>query len=118
MKFNIDVMASIAIYGILTHKDTCSVVFPHAFGAKRGAVKTCRDLTEEHGGRRSLGRRRWQRRIQRHRGEFDPTTPPADRGTVEDMMYPVTLRRVSESAAKLLLTHTVKTLRLSVPGSQ
>ena len=40
MKFNIDVTAAIVIDGILTHNDTCSVVFPHACGAKRGAVKT------------------------------------------------------------------------------
>jgi len=39
MKFNIDVTAAIAIDGILTYEDTCSVVFPHACGAKRGAVK-------------------------------------------------------------------------------
>ena len=39
VKFNIDVTAAIAIDGILTHEDACSVVFPHACGAKRGAVK-------------------------------------------------------------------------------
>ena len=39
MKFNIDVTASIAIDGILTHKNTCSIVFPHACGAKRVAVE-------------------------------------------------------------------------------
>ena len=38
MKFNIDVTAAIAIDGILTHKNTCSIVFPHACGANRGAV--------------------------------------------------------------------------------
>jgi len=36
---NIDVTAAIAIDRILTHKNTCSIVFPHACGAKRGAVK-------------------------------------------------------------------------------
>ena len=39
MKCDIDVTAAIAIDGILTHEDTCSVVFPRACGAKRGAVK-------------------------------------------------------------------------------
>ena len=39
MKSNINVTAAIAIDGILTHKNTCSIVFPHACGAKRGAVK-------------------------------------------------------------------------------
>ena len=40
MKFNIDMTAAIANDEILTHEDTCSVVFPHACGAKRGMVKT------------------------------------------------------------------------------
>ena len=33
MKFNIDMKAVIAIDGILTHKNTCSIVFPNACGA-------------------------------------------------------------------------------------
>jgi len=39
MIFNIDVTAAIAMDRILTHKNTYSIVFPHACGAKRGAVK-------------------------------------------------------------------------------
>jgi len=38
-KFNIEVTAAIAIDGILTHKDTCNIVFPHACEAKRGGSK-------------------------------------------------------------------------------
>jgi len=39
LKFNIDMMAAIVVDGIFTHKNTCSVVFPHACGANRGMVK-------------------------------------------------------------------------------
>ena len=34
MKFNIDVTAAIAIDGILTHKNTCSIVFPNDVGPR------------------------------------------------------------------------------------
>jgi len=62
MKFNIDVTTAIAIDGILTDKNTCSIVFPHACGQEGSG----RSLIKERGGRRSSGRQRLQRRIQLH----------------------------------------------------
>jgi len=57
----INVTAAIAIDGILTHKDTCNVFLPTRMWGQEGRGKS---LIEERGGRPSLGRQRWQRRIQ------------------------------------------------------
>ena len=76
-----------------------------------------RSLIEERGGRRSLlGDGAGSDVFSFTSGERDDplaATPPLIGAPFRAMTYPVTLRRVSESAAKSLSTHPVKPFRFS-----
>jgi len=118
MKFNIDVTAVIVIDGILTHKNICSIVFPHACGPRGEQSKPDRRAHQKAFSWATALAATYSASLQ------ESVTPPWRQllqvigALFRAMMYPVTMWRVSESAAKSLSTYPFKTFWFSAPGLQ